>query len=189
MSARLRLSKLNTLIALIRELSYEQREVTLASGLKSDFYFDGKQTSLHPEGASLIGEFFFDLIKKNYPEAQAVGGPTLGADPLVTAVSLFAFAQQKSLPAFIIRKEPKGHGTNQWIEGAKNLKDGMRVVLLEDVVTTGASLIKSAKPVREAGYQILGCVVLVDRQEGGREKMLAEGLPLTALFTKKEILG
>src|SRR5690349_13646686 len=116
---------INRLKSLLLDLSYEKREVTLASGAKSDFYINVKQTSLHPEGAHLIGSLFLEKILKEFPQAQAVGGPTLGADPLSTALSLVSHQQKHPLPAFIIRKEPKSHGTQAWVEGDKNLKPGM----------------------------------------------------------------
>lgn len=175
------------LAELIRLLSYEFREITLASGLKSNFYFDGKQTSLNAEGATLIGRLFYDRIIESFPGTQAVGGPTLGADPLVVATSIRSFELKLPLPSFIIRKEPKGHGTQAWIEGVKNLRPGMKVVLLEDVVTTGGSVIQAAERARAAGLNILGCLILVDRQEGGREALSKAGLRMESLFTKADI--
>lgn len=174
---------------LLLKLSYEKREVTLASGKKSDFYFDGKQTSLNPEGAHLCGELFFETISKYFPEVAAVGGPTLGADPLVTAVSVVSFLRQKQLPAFIIRKEPKGHGTGAWIEGIKNLMPGMKVVILEDVVTTGGSSLKAVGRAEEAGLKVAGVIALVDREEGGRETIEKGGYSFKSLFTKTELLS
>lgn len=173
---------------IILKFSYEKRKVTLASGRSSDFYFDGKQTSLHPEGAFLLGELMWKIIQEHFPQTGAVGGPTLGADPLATAVSLISYQHGFGVPAFIVRKAPKGHGTGRWIEGNKHLRPGMRVVLLEDVVTTGGSIIKAAQQVREAGLVPVGVVVLVDRQEGGAENLQAAGLPLVSLFTKEELL-
>lgn len=176
--------------SLLKELSYEKRDVTLASGRKSDFYFDGKQTSLHPEGATLLGKAILEKIRSQFSQAEAVGGPTLGADPLVTAVSVTSFQDGgRALPAFIIRKEPKKHGTQAWIEGFKNLKQGMKVVLLEDVVTTGGSVLTAVDRARESGLEVLGVVVIVDREEGGREALLARGVPLESLYTKTQLLS
>src|SRR5271154_3760083 len=126
------------LLELLRTRSFQEREVTLSSGLKSNFYIDCKQVSLDAEGASLIGELFHMVIDEVAPTAVAVGGLTLGADPLATATSLVSFQLGRPRAAFIVRKEPKGHGTGQWIESTK-LADGAPVVILEDVVTTGAS--------------------------------------------------
>lgn len=174
---------------LLLTLSYQKKEIVLSSGQKSSFYFDGKQTSLHPQGAYLLGKLFYQLIFKNWPEVEAVGGPTLGADPLVSAVSITSYQNKKGIPAFIIRKEPKKHGTQAWIEGEKNLKPGMKVVLLEDVVTTGGSLIKAIQKARDAKLSILGAAVIVDREEGGREALEKEGVDFKALFTKSELIN
>lgn len=174
---------------LLLKLSYEKRDVTLASGRKSDFYIDVKQTSLHPEGAHLLGEALFQEIRTSFPGARAVGGPTLGADPLVSAVSVISHLKMDPLSAFIIRKEPKSHGTGAWIEGEKNLSPGSRVVLVEDVLTTGGSLLKAAEKTLAAGYQIEGLLVVIDREEGGREATEAKKFKLRSLFTKSELLG
>lgn len=169
------------LLELLRGLSYEEREVTLASGKKSNFYIDCKQTSLTAEGHFLIGQLFRAVIERACPEAQAVGGLTLGADPLASAVSTVSFLAGKPLCAFVVRKEPKGHGTGQWLEGIKNLRPGMPVVILEDVVTTGGSTLKAVSRAREFELDVRHVVALVDREEGGRAAVEAE-VPLTALY-------
>ncbi len=174
------------LLALIREKSYEERPVTLASGRKSNFYVDGKQTSLHPKGAQLIGRLFCDRLDR-FGKTDAVGGLTLGADPLATATSLVSGLSGDGIPAFIVRKEPKGHGTQSWIEGKKNLAPGARVVVLEDVVTTGGSSLKAVERIEAEGYQVAGVLALVDRQEGGREALESRGYRFEAIFTKEEI--
>ncbi len=174
---------------LLLQLSYEQREVTLSSGQKSNFYFDGRQTTLNPEGASLIGELLFEKIRQNFPDVQGVGGPTLGADPLVTAVSVISFQKKRPLPGFIIRKEPKKHGTALWIEGFKNFKPGMKVVILEDVVTTGKSSLIACERATEAGLAVRAVLTLVDREEGGRGAIENAGLQFDSLFTKTELVG
>src|SRR4029077_20054632 len=130
------------LLELLRTRSFQEREVTLSSGLKSNFYIDCKQVSLDAEGAALIGALFHETINTVAPDAVAVGGLTLGADPLATATSLISFQSGRPRAAFLVRKEPKGHGTGQWIESAK-LPDHAPVVILEDVVTTGASTLKA----------------------------------------------
>ena len=173
---------------IILELSYEKRLVTLASGRQSDFYFDGKQTTLHAEGGFLVGKLFYEAIK-DVENVQAVGGITLGADPIATATSIAAHLAGTSMHAFIIRKEPKGHGTGQWLEGRKNLPPGTRVVIVEDVVTTGGSSMKAVHRAEEEGLVVLGIVTLVDREEGGRENIEAEGYWLRALFTKSQLVG
>lgn len=173
---------------IILELSYEKRLVTLASGRQSDFYFDGKQTTLHAEGGWLVGKLFYEAIK-DVEGVQAVGGITLGADPIATATSIAALHDGKSLHAFIIRKEPKGHGTGQWLEGRKNLPPGTKVIIVEDVVTTGGSSMKAVNRAKEEGLDVLGIVALVDREEGGRENIEAEGYWLRTIFTKSQLVG
>ncbi len=173
---------------IIIELSYEKRLVTLASGRQSDFYFDGKQTTLHSEGGWLVGKLFYEAIK-DIPGLQAVGGITLGADPIATATSIAALHAGNPLHAFIIRKEPKGHGTGQWLEGRKNLPPGTKVIIVEDVVTTGGSSMKAVNRAKEEGLDVLGIVALVDREEGGRENIEAEGYWLKAIFTKSQLVS
>src|SRR5512134_2549103 len=179
----------NELMKIIRELSYEEREVTLASGRKSNFYFDGKQTCLHARGGLLVGKAFWQEIKQLSGPIHGVGGLTLGADPIATATSIAAALDGAAVHAFIIRKEPKGHGTGQWLEGRKNLPPGSKVIIVEDVVTTGGSSMKAVRRAEEEGLQVLGIVALVDREEGGRENIEAEGYVLTAIFGRKELTG
>jgi orotate phosphoribosyltransferase len=179
-------SKRARLLELLRTRSFQEREVTLSSGLKSNFYIDCKQVSLDAEGAALIGELFHGVIDEVAASAVAVGGLTLGADPLATATSIYSFHAGKPRAAFIVRKEPKGHGTGQWIESTK-LPDGASVVILEDVITTGASTLRAIERARLAGFKVLHAVGLVDRLEGGREAVEAE-CPLTTLFTRRDFL-
>src|SRR5882762_6554067 len=155
------------LLGLLRTKAFQEREVVLSSGLTSNFYIDCKQVSLDAEGATLIGELFHAVIDEVAPQAVAVGGLTLGADPLATATSVASFLRGRPRAAFIVRKEPKGHGTNQWVESAK-LPHGARVVILEDVVTTGASTLKAIERARLAGFDVACAIGLVDRMEGGR---------------------
>jgi orotate phosphoribosyltransferase len=160
--------------------------VTLSSGLKSNFYIDCRRVSLHAEGAVLIGELFHRLIDDIAPDAVAVGGLTLGADPLATATSMHSFLAGRPRDAFIVRKEAKGHGTGQWVESA-GLPAGAKVVILEDVITTGASTLRAVERSRLAGFEVLCAVGLVDRLEGGREAVVAK-TPLTTLFTRRDFL-
>lgn len=175
--------------AIICELSYEQREVTLASGRKSDFYFDGKQTTLHARGGLLVGQAFWAEVKKFGVTIDGVGGLTLGADPIATATSIAAQLEGVNVHAFIIRKEPKGHGTGQWLEGRKNLPPGSKVVILEDVTTTGGSSMKAVERAVEEGLDVVGIVTLVDREEGARDAIEGAGQVLRAVFTKSEVVG
>ncbi|HEY5976211.1 MAG TPA: phosphoribosyltransferase family protein, partial [Geobacteraceae bacterium] len=126
---------------------------------------------------------------KDVAGVDGVGGITLGADPIATATSIAANIAGKPMHAFIIRKEPKGHGTGQWLEGRKNLPPGSRVVIVEDVVTTGGSSMKAVNRAKEEGLEVLGIVSLVDREEGGRENIEAEGYWLKAIFTKSELVS
>lgn len=178
----------SALKGLLLKLSYEKREVTLASGAKSDFYFDGKQTSLNAYGAYLLGELLYDKIRGLDHKIAAVGGPTLGADPLVTAVSLTSYLKNDPIAAFIIRKEPKKHGTGQWIEGTKNLKSGDSVVILEDVVTSGKSSLEAVAKAAEFGLSVYGILTIVDREEGGADKIRAQGLFFDSLFKKSDLI-
>jgi orotate phosphoribosyltransferase len=173
------------LLALLTELSYEKREVTLASGAQSNFYIDCKQTVLTAEGHFLVGACFSRLLAAKLPEVEAVGGVTMGADPLASAVSTLSFIQGRPLPAFYVRKEPKGHGTGQWIEGTKSLRPGMKVAILEDVVTSGGSALKAIARVREHGLVVAAVLGLVDREEGGRE-VLEKEAPLHTLFGRRD---
>ncbi len=190
------------LLELLRTLSFERRKVVLASGKESDFYIDCKRTALTAEGHALIGRCLLDRVRRIRPLVRGVGGLTLGADPLASAIALTSFLEverwraqgQPEAPepapidAFIVRKEPKGHGTGQWIEGRKTLPDGSRVAVLEDVVTTGGSALKAIERCRAESLAVVGCLALVDRREGGREAIEAAGVPLEALFSREDFL-
>jgi len=175
------------LLELLRSRAFAEREVVLSSGLTSNFYIDCKQVSLDAEGATLIGELFHAAIQQVAPQAVAVGGLTLGADPLATATSITSFRAGRPRSAFIVRKEPKGHGTGQWIESVGLAADAP-VVILEDVITTGASTIKAIERARLAGLNVVHALGIVDRLEGGREAIVAH-VPLTTLFTRRDFLG
>ena len=177
------------LMQIVRELSYEEREVTLASGRKSNFYFDGKQTALHARGGLLVGKAFWEIVKTFTGQVHGVGGLTMGADPIATATSIAANLDGQEVHAFIIRKEPKGHGTGQWLEGRKNLPPGSRVVIVEDVTTTGGSSMKAVERARQEGLEVLGIVTLVDREEGARENIEGQGQQLRSVFTRTEVIG
>jgi orotate phosphoribosyltransferase len=175
------------LLDLLRTLAFQEREVTLSSGLKSNFYIDCKQVSLDAEGHFLIGQLGRALIQDIAPEALGVGGLTLGADPIASAIATMSFLAGRPLHAFIVRKEPKGHGTAQWVEYGSRLPSNAKVVVVEDVVTTGASTLRAIERARLAGLQVVHVLALVDRLEGGADAVNAE-VPLTPLFTKKDFL-
>jgi orotate phosphoribosyltransferase len=173
------------LLELLKQLSYEEREVTLASGLKSNFYIDCKQTVLGAEGHFLVGTLINVLLAEKMPDVEAIGGLTMGADPIASAVSTMSYIMGKPLRGFYVRKEAKGHGTGQWIEGTKGLRPGMKVAIVEDVVTTGGSALKAVERARAFGLDVKGIIGLVDREEGGRE-VLEKEAPLHALFAKRD---
>lgn len=158
---------------------------TLASGRKSHYYINCKATTFRPEAMPLVGALLFERIRDLSPEA--VGGLTLGADPLAYAIAYYSALQGQPIHAFSVRKEPKGHGLNRWVEGYE--QPGARVVILEDVVTTGESTLKAIGGAKEAQFAVLKVVALVDRQEGGRERIEALGLPFEALYLRDDFLA
>ena len=180
-------SKRARLIQLLAERSFERRKVILASGRESDFFIDCKQTMLTAEGHALIGELMFDLLAQ-LPECEAVGGVELGGCPLASAVSLVSFQRGRPLNALYVRKAKKDHGTTKLVEGDKSLKPGLKVALLEDVVTTGGSSLKAVESLKEAGAEVVGIVALVDRLEGGAETIRSSGLPLVTLATRRDFI-
>lgn len=175
------------LVTLLRERSFERRRVTLASGRESDFFIDCKQTALTAEGHALIGALMFDVLAE-LPPCDAVGGVELGGCPLASAVSLTSFQRGRPLPALYVRKARKDHGTTKLVEGDKSLQAGLRVALLEDVITTGGSSLKAVETLRAAGAVVVGIVALVDREEGGAETIREAGLPLVTLARKSDFM-
>jgi len=173
-------------LSILKAKSYEKRKVTLSSGRESDFYIDCKQTTLDAEGAVLTGRLFCAMLERG-ERPEAVGGITLGADPIVTAVSLTSALRGWPVPAFIIRKEPKKHGTAQWIEGTRNLAPGMRVAILEDVVTTGASTLRAIERAIESGLVVARVLCLVDRNEGGAGAVASAGYRIEPMFLKEDV--
>ena len=153
-------------------------DFTLSSGKKSSYYFDGRLLSLDPEGAHLIAQALLPILQQ--AGAQAVGGTTLGADPIVTAVALASYLAGDPMPAFIVRKESKGHGTKQNIEGP--LLPGSKVAIVDDVCTTGGSLFHAIQAAEEAGCTVVKVVSLLDRNEGGSEEMRKRGYDFSALL-------
>ncbi len=167
------------LLDLFCQVAYQEGDFLLSSGQKSTYYINGKQVTLHPQGALMVGRILLSLIPE---DTQAVAGLTLGADPMVTAVSVVGAYAGRSLSALIIRKEAKGHGTQAYIEGP-TLAPGSPVIVLEDVVTTGGSAMKAVERLRDAGYQVNGILALVDRQQGGAELYGQAGIPYQAVFS------
>lgn len=167
------------LLDLFCQVAYREGDFTLSSGQPSRYYINGKQVTLHPQGGLAVGRVLLPLVPD---EATAVAGLTLGADPIVTAVSVAAAYEGRSLAALIVRKEAKGHGTQAYIEGPL-LPENSSVVVLEDVVTTGQSALKAVDRLREAGYNVERVIALVDRQQGGAELYGQKGLQFQALFS------
>jgi orotate phosphoribosyltransferase len=167
------------LLDLLCTLAYKEGDFTLSSGQKSTYYINGKQVTLHPQGALATGRLLLSMLPD---DTVAVAGLTLGADPIVSAVSVVSAMTSPGIPALIVRKEAKGHGTQAYIEGP-TLPSGAKVVVLEDVVTTGQSAMKAVERLRGAGYTVDLVISLVDRQQGGAEFYAAQGLAFEAVFT------
>lgn len=181
--ARLELGKL------LLKHSYRSGAFTLTSGKTSDFYIDCRCTVLIPEGGFYVGKCFLHLISENSIDAQAIAGMTLGADPIITATSMVALMDDIYLPQIIIRKEAKGHGTGNYLEKAATVPDKARVLLVDDVLTTGGTLIKSAARLRSQGFEVEDIIVIVDREEGAREMLLEQGFNVYSIFTRTELLA
>lgn len=181
----------NDLVRVIRDKSYREGDFTLASGQKSKFYIDMKATTLDPEGADLLGRLATEVLvqysKTSGHQIEGVGGLTLGADPIATAVSLSAFRSGIRWPAFIVRKESKGHGTDQYVEGKENLRTGASVIVLEDVVTTGGSSVKAIERLRNEGFKPVAVLTVVDREAGGEAAFKKMGVDFLSLVKISEI--
>lgn len=171
------------LIELLKEFSVkysDTEEFTLTSGQKSRFYVNCKPTILQPEGLNLTGNLFMEAVKDM--EIDAIGGLTFGADPISIAASFASSLTDKPFKAFSIRKEKKGHGISKWIEG--DIKPGERVVIVDDVATTGGSTIKAVERAKSEGLDVVAAVVLVDREEGGLQN-IEKHVPKTIAILKK----
>ncbi|HEY9610300.1 orotate phosphoribosyltransferase [Allocoleopsis sp.] len=171
------------LLDLFCQQAYKEGDFVLSSGQRSSYYINGKPVTLHPQGALAIGRLLLSLLPC---DTEAVAGLTLGADPIVSAVSVVSALENRPIPALIIRKEAKGHGTMAYIEGP-TLPDGAKVVVLEDVVTTGQSAMKAVERLRQAGYGVEQVIAVVDRQQGGAEFYESVGLKFQTLFSITEI--
>ena len=171
---------------IIRQKSLRIGDFTLTSGKKSSYYLDCRMTTLDPQGALLIARLILDRIRTQKIQADAIGGLTMGADPIATAVAVVSALEGHPLPAFIVRKETKAHGTQKAIEGWDG-KPSARVIVVDDVCTTGDSILKAADRAEEAGYEVAAAFCVVDREEGGTE-IIAKRYPFYSLFTAKELL-
>jgi orotate phosphoribosyltransferase len=175
------------LLELIIEKAFrysDQPVFKLISGRMSNYYFNCKAVTLHPEGMHLIGNIVFDLIKDL--NVQGIGGLTLGADPIAYAVSYTSFLKGKFIEAFVVRKTPKSHGTMQWIEG--NMNPGDRVVIVDDVITTGKSTIEAIIRAKENGLKIVKVIALIDRQESGKEAVEELDFKVESIITRDEVM-
>ncbi len=175
------------LLRLLKDKAYRYRAnppFTLASGRLSSYYLDCRPVTHNAYGLTLVGEIFFNLIKEL--EVQAVGGLTMGADPIAHAVAVISYLRGKPINAFSIRKTPKAHGMGQLVEG--DVRPGEKVVIVEDVMTTGGSVIKAIQAARDFGLHIVKVIILVDRQEGGREEVAKWSPQVEAVFTLQDFL-
>jgi len=179
------MTKKQQLINLLKQKSVKTGLFTLASGKQSDFYVDARQTTLNAQGAHLVAELILEQIDNT---VQGVGGPVTGADPIAGAVALLSAQRGTPLHGFMVRKAPKGHGANNWVEGRGNLPEGASLCVVEDTVTTGGSLLRAVEKLEEIGYKVVQCITVVDREEGARERIEQAGYPYLALTTKSELL-
>ena len=173
---------------IILERSFKYRDdppFTLASGRQSNFYFNCKPTTLDPEGMNLIGEVVFDMLRD--APVTAAGGLTLGADPIANALAVISFQKGKPIKSFIVRKDVKDHGTKSAIEG--NVAAGERVVIIDDVITTGGSTITAIEQAHRAGLVVDRVITLIDREEGGRENILQHADCVLSVFTRTQIMA
>jgi orotate phosphoribosyltransferase len=172
------------LVELLREKSYRRMRVTLASGRESDFYIDARQTTLNAEGSYLIGSLIHEAL---LPEVVGVGGLTMGADPITSAVTAMSVVRGRPVHGFIVRKEPKGHGTQRWVEGRSNLPDGSAVAMVEDTTTTGGSLLKAIDRAESEGLRVVQVFTVVDRDEGATAALAERGFELVTLVRRAEL--
>lgn len=175
------------LVAMLASRSARTGEFTLSSGMRSTLYIDARLTTMSPDGLALIGPLALGVIGDAGWEAAAVGGLTLGADPIACAISYASALAGRPLRAFTVRKEPKAHGTGRLVEGP--LLAGDRVVVIEDVITTGGSALRAIEAVRGFGAVVVGVLALVDREEGGRERIVEAGYRVRALVRAAEIVA
>jgi orotate phosphoribosyltransferase len=180
------------LLTILKTKSVFHGDFLLASGQRSNYYVDCRLTTLDPEGATLVGQVLFsviaDQISTTGVRVDAVGGLTMGADPISLAIGMRSFQQRPDAPlkCFVVRKEPKGHGQGKQIEG--NFSSGDSVVVIDDVVTKGDSTLKAVEAVEKEGGKVAFVVVLVDRQQGGREKIEQRGYKVLSAFTRDDLL-
>lgn len=174
------------LLTLLRERSIAHGDFLLASGKRSLYYIDARRSTMSAEGQVLIGRAGLRAIRAAGWAPASVGGLTMGADPVAYAIASASVELPPHVDAFSVRKDPKAHGARRRIEG--NFETGARVVVIEDVITTGGSVLRAAQALREEGAEILGILALVDREEGGKEKLEEEGFEVVVLTTTSELI-
>ncbi|GAB6267448.1 MAG: orotate phosphoribosyltransferase [Smithella sp.] len=173
-------------IIIERSFKYsEDPPFTLASGKKSNYYFNCKPTTLDPEGMNLIGAIVFDMLKDT--DITATGGLTLGADPIANALSVISYQKGKPIKSFIVRKDIKDHGTKSAIEG--NVRSGEKVAIIDDVITTGASTITAIEQARKEGLKVELVITLIDREEGGKENILQHVDNIKSILSRTEVMN
>jgi orotate phosphoribosyltransferase len=175
------------LLSILAERSARRGQFTLASGRQSTLYIDARLTTMSPDGLALIGPLALAALRDVDWRVQAVGGLTLGADPISYAIAYASADTASPLRAFTVRKEAKAHGTGRLIEGPFHAGD--RVAVIEDVITTGGSALRAVEAVRAAGGMVAGVLALVDREEGGRDALVSAGLPVVALARASDIVA
>ena len=179
------------LLEILLAKSIKTGHFILASGKESDLYCDCRVTALDARGANLIGEVGWQLVQEEilpkFPEATAIGGMTMGADPISLAIGMYSASAEKPLCVFTVRKEAKDLGRGKRIEG--NFAAGQQGIVVDDVITTGGSTLKAIDAIEAEGGKVVAALVLVDRQEGGREAIESRGIPVFPMFTRASIFG
>lgn len=180
---------MSELADLLREYSVQRGEFVLASGAKSPYYLDVRRTALTGVGARAIGRAAFERLQREVPGASGCGGLTFGADPIITAICCAAADAGCPWGGVVVRKEPKSHGTQNWLEIAGNLRGDEELVAVDDVVTSAGSTLRAIERLREHGFRVDHALCVVDREAGGREALAEHGVALHALFSMSELLG
>jgi orotate phosphoribosyltransferase len=173
------------LFELLKTRAFFKGDFTLSSGKKSSYYLDARLVTLSAEGAFLCGRLIYDLVQDVKP--TAIGGPTLGADPMVGAVGAVSFLDKRPVKTFIIRKEAKGHGKGKMVEGPE-LNESDKIVVIDDVATTGKAFIHSLDALAQDHLKPVRCACIIDRQDGAKEALAARGVQMVSLFTASEFL-
>lgn len=178
-------NKKELLLQLLESYSFLTGDFTLASGKKSKYYFDFRASASDPEAIKLVGELFFDRIRNYSQRVDAIGGAIFGAAPIVTAITIESYLNNEPTPGFYVRKEPKKYGTKSYVEGALDSEKNLNVILVEDVITTGGSILRAVDHLLESHPKcnILGILALLDREEGGRKNIEDAGYDLWTMFT------